>query len=336
MRQTLGPMLLLACAFSGPPMLLGWRGAVVYNEAILWAWALAACFVALSLRTGLHGRRFTTPILAAMATCAGLCLLTRSTTGGGLIIALGLVLLRTNLSGNPNDLPHRLAQRECWVPASILLGFVALAGVVNQGRWGTPFSFADLRTQIFLIAQFPDRLARLQQYGLFDLRRGWIGLLYYIAPVWTSWADRSIHIDPVITRLFDALELPASSLLFTDPLWCVLSCAGIGAMVRGRAFAGSAALAAGLCVAPALMLIAWYMSFRYRAEFAPVLLFFSCIGLADWAPCLDDAAISRASLLLRCLCVAQIVGAGVAGHSYRGALFGPSPGYAGISLFEGS
>jgi len=51
---------------------------------------------------------------------------------------------------------------------------------------------------------------------------------------------------------------------------------------------------------------------------------------------MDYAAIKRASLILRCLCVAQIVGAGIAGYSYREALFGPSPGYAGISLFGGT
>jgi hypothetical protein len=335
-RQTLGPILLLACVFSGPPMLLGWKGASVYHEAILWAWALATCFVTLALRVGLRGMRFTTPVLVAMATCAGLCLLTRSTTGGGLCIALSLVLLRTILSGYPNHLLRRLAHRECWVPASILLGFVVAAGAVNHGRWGTPFAFADLRAQIFLIAEYPDRLARLEQYGLFDLRRGWIGLLYYIAPAWTSWADSSVHLGPVIARQFDALELPASSLLLTDPLWCVLSCAGICAIFRGRAFAGSVPLAAGLCVAPALMFVAWYMSFRYRVEFAPGLLFFSCIGLADRAARLDDTAIKRARQVLRCLCVLQIVGAGTAGYSYREALFGPSPGYVGISLFDGA
>jgi hypothetical protein len=332
-RQAIAPILLVACAFSGPPMLLVWKGAAVYTEAILWAWALSVCFVALALRAGLRGMPLTTSVLAAMATCAGLCLLTRSTTGGGLTIALGLFMLRNILAGPRQGLFRRLAHREFWVPSLILLGFMMVAGAVNQGRWGTPFSFADLHGQIYLIAQYPDRMPRLDQYGLFNLQRFWIGCLYYFAPVWTASAENSFHLGPVIARLFDALELPASSFLLTDPLWCVLSVGGIFAILRGRAFAGSYALVPGLCVAPCLMLVAWYMSFRYRAEFAPALLFLSCVGLAAWAPRLDDAMADRASQLVRWLCVLQIVGACATGFAYLMAPFGPSPGYSGISLF---
>lgn len=354
-RRALAPPLLLCCALGGPPTLLAWRGALIYHESILWAWALAMGFVMLAMRSLLRGASAGT--LTAAAGCAGLCLLTRSTTGAGLLASLGLLVLRALAADAPGSatprpggpapgtIPsvpsrrpgagpawHRLCRREVWLPSLVAAASVAAALAVNQARWGNPLQFADLHAQLALVAAHPDRLARLDRYGLFNLRRVWFGALYYIAPFWSGWAEAAVPLDGRIARLFDALERPASSIVLTDPLWCVLAWRGATLMRAGRALPGAGALAAGLCLAPGLMLAAWYMAFRYRVEFTPLLLALSCAGLAAWAPRLDLAEAGRARLGLFCLCLAQLVSTAAIGYGYRFAPLGPSPGHAGISL----
>ena len=68
-----------------------------------------------------------------------------------------------------------------------VLGLVGVAILaVNQGRWGNPLLFADLRMQTVLVANYPDRLVRLQRHGLFEVGRLPTGLLYYFFPIWTE------------------------------------------------------------------------------------------------------------------------------------------------------
>ena len=317
-RRHLGPPLLLACALSGAPMLLSWRGALIYHEALLWAWALAMVFVALALplvrmRPQVDPRR-----LSALALCAGLCLLTRSTTGAGLYLALGLIML---CSRRP---------RSVWAPSAILAGFIALTGWINDGRWGNPFVFADLRLQTSIIHLFPDRLARLDRYALFDWHRLATGFLYYVLPVWTDGLERLIPLTPRLSDLYDAIERPASSLLLTDPVWCLLAGLGVVTIIRRRARTAEAFLAAGLALAPVSILIAWTMVFRYRVEFAPLLLALSCIALG--APRRRFRSNKALQWTVSLLCIVQIGTAETAGLSYARQPFGPSPGYTALSL----
>ena len=152
--------------------------------------------------------------------------------------------------------------------------------------------------------------------------------------MWNGWADAAMPLDGRIARLFDALELPASSLALTDPLWCVLAAGGLVPALRGRLCPGSRALLAGLCLAPALMLTAWYMAFRYRVEFTPPLMLLACLGLARLARQLEPSGLARARFALLCLAGLQVVSAAAAGLRYRDAPFGPSPGHVAVSLLE--
>lgn len=344
-RHALAPPLLLCCVLGGPPMLLAWSGALIYHESILWAWALAMGFVLLAIRSLVRGPDAVT--LTAAAACAGLCLLTRSTTGAGLLAALGLLVLRAltadaprPASAAPGDLARcagnvvgRFRRSGLWLPCVVAVASVAAALAVNQARWGNPLRFADMHAQVLQLAAHPDRLERLDRYGLFNIRRVWLGVLYYVAPVWTAGAEAAMPLDDRIARLFDALELPASSIVLTDPLWCVLAWRGATLTITGRGLPGAGALAAGLCLAPALMLMAWYMAFRYRMEFTPLLLALSCAGLATWVPPLDGTEAKRARLGLLCLCLVQLVCVAAIGRGYCFAPMGPSPGHDGISLF---
>ena len=329
-RQRLAPPLILASVLSGAPMLLSWRGALIYHEAILWAWAWAMIFVAVALPVVQRAERITGGRLCMLGLCAGLCLLTRSTTGASLYVATGLLLL-LQLWRARLHLRWWSVLRRLWAPAGVLGAFIGLTGVVNQGRWGNPATFADLRMQTYLIGMFPDRLARLQRHSLFDWHRLDVGVLYYLFPIWTARLEAMLPLQARLFDLYDAIELPASSLLITDPAWCLLSVAGAIAIFRRRVFAGEVLLAAGMMLTPLLMLTAWYLAFRYRVEFTPVLLVLACIGLADRAPNLGARGLGRATLAVWLLCILQVGGAVTAGWSYGQQALGIGAGYDALS-----
>ena len=332
-NQAVAPLLLVCVVLGGTPVAVSAKGALVYHEAILWAWAFASLFVAVGVTSLLQPGGPTTASLCLMALLAGLCLLTRVTTAIGLFVGLGLLLLRVLLRGGQGGIARRLAQPTLWAPGLILLAAVLSAALVNLGRWGNPLVFADLHRQVFQIARYPDRVARLDRFGLFNVRRLGFGILYYFVPVWTDWLDAALPLKPRIAALFDALERPASSFLLTDPLSCWLAVLGLRSVVRRTAFAGASLLAAGFAVPPVLMLMAWYMAFRYRVEFQPLLLMLACIGLVDWLPLIDRSAIRRVQLVLMCLCALQLFGTVWFALAYQRAEFGPSCGYVGLSLF---
>src|SRR5205085_272671 len=68
--------------------------ASLWQEATLWAAALAAAFVYLVVRGYFSERGFTAGLLAWLAAAAGLCLITRVSTALGLYLALGLLMLQ--------------------------------------------------------------------------------------------------------------------------------------------------------------------------------------------------------------------------------------------------
>lgn len=308
-------------------MLLVAKGALIYHEAILWAWALAMLFIRLALPT-VQGRDAATwHRLCALGGCAGLCLLTRSSTGVGLYLATGLILLFGLVADR-----RASAWRRVWAPSCVLGVFLVLTGLVNQGRWGNPLVFANLRMQTILVEEWPERLARLERHGLFDWHRLDIGILYYMLPLWTPQLERALPIESRLDELFDGIERPAASLLLTDPAWCLLSALGIIAIVRRRARTGETLVAAALAVLPTMMLIAWYLAFRYRIEFAPLLVLLSLIGLRDRAPSLTPRSLGPTAVIVSALCFGQVVGAIMAGRTYAEQPFGPTPGYAALSL----
>jgi hypothetical protein len=237
----------------------------IYQEPIDWACAQAMAFVFLAIRGIVTVRGFDRSTLCWMAVCAGLALLTRVSFGIGLYASLGLLLLA---SGQPRLWP---------APGFILLAFIVMTGIVNQGRWGNPLTFADFSHYDLAQDVYPDRLGRLVAYGTFNTDRIWLGLDYYFLPLWT-WirGDGHVLFAESQATLMDAMELPPDSFLLTDPLLLGLAVAGIWS-VRDRV---SAALLLGLSVPPALMLCAISMAHRYRMEFYPLLFFAALLCLA--------------------------------------------------------
>lgn len=264
--------------------------ASVYQEVCLWAGAQAAAFVFVAIRCVVQGR-FSTQALCAMACAAGLALLTRVSMGLGLYAALGVLLL-ANLVRAPahategrrqEALGRRVASPGLVVPLLILSGFAALAAFVNDQRWGNAFVFADFRLYLFN-QTFPDRLARMDAYGLFNLARVPFGIVYYFLPVWVMRrGDGRLLFEEHQLRLIDATELPPSSFLLSAPLLMLLALFALWSLVSSRRSTGiprlqAGAIGLGLSVAGLLMLAAVSMNFRYRMEFYPLFEYFAFLG----------------------------------------------------------
>jgi hypothetical protein len=169
------------------------------------------------------------------------------------------------------------------MPAAILVVFAGLAAVVNFYRWDDPLVFANFH--LYLMNEYhPDRLPRTELYGLFNIARIPLGLVYYFFPIWIFHrADGRLFFEEYQTRLMDQTELPPSSFLLTDPLLFFLGVVLLVALVRNRLPAGLnkyhvLAVLVGLSASAVLMLCAIAMSFRYRIDFYPFIEFSAFIG----------------------------------------------------------
>ncbi len=225
--RALAPPLLSVSLLSGPAIMIAAKGPLIYHESILWAWAWAMLFVAVALDGLMRPLPLTCSRYSVLSLLAGLCLLTRVTTGAGLCVATTMLILRGfYLSMRRQAMPKSVIPNCLSVPTLLLVSFVLVAAAVNEERWNNPFVFADLHDQVFQIELHPERLQRLQHFGSFDLSRIGIGLLYYFAPVWDPLLDHSIPLGTFLYSRFDGLERPSSSLLITDPLWCIFAAYG--------------------------------------------------------------------------------------------------------------
>jgi len=271
---------------------VGYLRVSVYQEVIFWAVAFAAVFVYFAVK-GLVAGQFTAATLSWMGFAAGFATLTRVSTGLGLCVAFGLLLIV--LLVEQSRAHGALVTRRILIPVAILTVLLVAAGTVNYHRWGRPWTFADWTLYIaYHLA--PDRMQRVRLYGSFNLARIPFGLCYYFLPVWVlQGADGQLLFESAQTRLLDNVELPPSSPFLTDLLpiaiivflamaLCSQRLSRSGSLPKGgviarltdhwRSFgifslAEVVALAAGLAVPFVLMLTASSMTYRYRMEFYP-------------------------------------------------------------------
>ena len=170
----------------------------INQEIVEWAGVLAAAFVYCSLRGLIRSRGFSTRLIVAMATLAGVALLTRVSTAIGLYSALGLLLLTlacveaSPVSEGISHFARALICRRTLAALVILLAFVMLCGVVNYERWGSPLVFADFHVQILYVRM--GRVPRIVRYGEFNIERLWYGVIYYFFPIWIFVARWSLLI----------------------------------------------------------------------------------------------------------------------------------------------
>ena len=153
---------------------------------------------------------------------------------------------------------------------------MALTGIVNEGRWGDPFTFADFSRFDLSQDADPDRLGRIAAYGAFNPARIWLCLSYYFLPIWI-WIRSDGHVLFAETQatFMDAMELPPGSFFLTDPFLLGLAAVGVWS-VRDRV---RGALLLGLAVPPVLMLCAISTAHRYRMEFYPLLFLAGLFGV---------------------------------------------------------
>lgn len=253
----------------------------LYQEVCLWAGLFGAIFVAAAIVAQHRGLGSIERLIMALA--AGAALLTRVSTGIGLIAAFGCLLIVQALADRAR---WRSQLRMSVMPVLALTAAGLVAAWVNYSRWGDPFTFADYQYYLFNL-KYPDRIARTATYGLFNLERIPFGINYYFFPAWSfQGSDGHLLFDATRVRLIDSAELPPSSFFLTDPMLLLL---GVGAIVgwsSQRKIGGKqgAAIAAGLAIPPMLMLTAISMCFRYRIDFYPLIEFLAFSGLAMAGP----------------------------------------------------
>jgi hypothetical protein len=281
--------------------------------------AFGAVFIYFSIK-GIVLRQYSVNTLSWMALMAGLALLTRVSTGLGLYLAFGLLLLvlvgqdvradtKQGESG-ASALRRAILSRRTLVPMAILVFLVVATGTVNFFRWGNPFIFANFKLHL-MNGYYPDRPVRARLYGFFNVSRIPFGLLYYFFPVWFL-HNRSGHLlfENFQARLFDVVELPPGSFFLTDLLPICFIGFLVYALKTGRSkvllpVSRWLALAAGLAVPCVLMLAAIYMSYRYRMEFYPLIDLLAFLGL--YAVISDEALLASFSKCRHWMLTATLV-----------------------------
>lgn len=271
----------------------GYLKVTIYQEVDFWASAFAAIFVYFALQ-GLIHRSFADKALRWMALCAGLALLTRVTTGIGLILATGLLLLVLAVQeSNATRDRHRpallqfgqaLVRQRFLIPTGMIAVLIAATGTVNYLRWGNPATFSNLYLYICQKC-VADWVPMMQKYGMFNLRRIPFSLVYFFIPVWVlRGSDGHFFLEATQQRLFHTVELPPSSFFLTDLLAFCFILLLIVAVLRRRSRNSSramqaTAIAVGL-LAPGTLIMAFIsIAYRYRMEFCPEFDFLALLGL---------------------------------------------------------
>lgn len=260
----------------------------LYQEVCLWALVFAMIFVHWALRACIEPQDAPRALLW-MSLASVAALLTRVSMGIGAYGAeslLGLLVLWRCFSGSAGVSKTRVRKQLCFCGAAVALlivGVLVTAGI-NFERWGNPLTFANYNLYLFN-EQFPDRLARTHQYGLFNIQRIPLGLIYFFFPVWVVPNGGQLFFQDQFARFIDAVELPPSSFFLTDGFFLFLGGVFLYSIFcfsrKGQSWQTTIAalsVIVGLSVPAVLMLMAISMNYRYRAEFYPLIMFMAFMG----------------------------------------------------------
>jgi len=314
--------LVLAASFilSGPQVeLLGKPS--VYVEAILWAYA-SACIFLYTVLPLLFGRPASVRRLSILGACAATALLARVSTGIALYAACAALFCALAWRWHIADLAWRSRALRLLPATAFMLAAALITVTVNTQRWGRPLEFAPLASNRYYAAD-PSRLERLARHGVFSLARVPDALSYYVAPAWFFAAPADSTRADRVADLFDGPEGPPIGVPQAQGLWIVLALLGATAWASGRAGiawpAGVGLIAGGLVIGPLLMTSYHYLAFRYRAEFAPLMLLFALLGLhtlRTWLPRIGTPFRAMLLALAVAASATQILQAHAARHAY--------------------
>ena len=310
MQTALYGLLVISVLIGGPQ--IQFLKAVIYQEVLCWAMALSSAFIYVALRGLFVPSRFSTRVLVALAFLAGLALLTRVTAGIGLYVALGLLLLSLGTRAcwparsvpgpairhdgdGPSSILQWLLSRQVILPGLILVFFAALVATVNYGRWGNPLVFMDMHFNPIMMET--GRIAVIDQYGEFNIRRLPLAVIYFFFPInlFLHGPFGGLPFDDFPRAYFDSIEPPLSSFLVTDPATLLLAMTFVVALVQNRVPAGlDRRQVAGLLIgfsAPVFFILTYFfLAFRFRGEFYLPLEFAAILGFYALSRSLDGTS----------------------------------------------
>jgi hypothetical protein len=269
----------IALLFSGPQIFLLGR-ASIYNEAVFWASALAALFNILALRAAAGSGRPTPAQLAWLAVLGGLAVHARPSIGIAMCLGVSLLLLREAWFGLRR--PDRGAVVRALLPTvGVLAAFGLAAAAINMARWGNPLVFADYHAYENLQHR-PGGRELLDRFGELDISRVWYALLYYVTGTAYFLQSVPLFADWIAQRYFLIATPPAAEPLLV-PLQLALAWLGLRRIWRVADLpAGGAVTAAfvlvGHAFAGAVVLGYYAVAVRYRADFAPFVMFACLLG----------------------------------------------------------
>ena len=224
--------------------------------------------------------------------------MTRVTAGIGLYAALALLLVSLGTraccpglsSAGPaafSDGDKRLSilqwliSRQVMLPLLILIAFATLCGIVNYGRWGNPFVFADVHLNRLMVGS---RIAVVDQYGEFNVSRLPYSVMYYFFPInFLRGPDGEFLFADFRMRYYDGVGLPPSSFLLSDPATLLLAMIFFCTLILrggpvGLDLRHATALLIGFSLPIFLILTYYFLAFRFRGEFYPLLEFAAILG----------------------------------------------------------
>jgi hypothetical protein len=281
-------VMVAAAVLSGPQLYI-LSSAYIFVEPILWSAAMGAGFNLIIVRTTFGGKSLRGRDLVLLAALAGLAINTRPSVGVALY--LGTILLvawAAWLRYAPDRHAQQFAGKATCLSSTILLpiAILALAAVVvsfiNFERWGDVFTFVDYHYYDRRLTTYLNLVEVLDKYGDFNVKRIWIGALYYATGIPYLFKAVPPFADFLHARFLN-LEFPPSTPVLTNPLTVIL--AGIGLYrVWWKPGLSTPQLAVlrlallGHAAAVLLILAAMWLSIRYRFDFAPFMILAALVG----------------------------------------------------------
>jgi hypothetical protein len=279
-------VMVVATILSGPQLYILFA-AWIYHEPVLWSAAMAAGFNLVIVRTTFGTKSLRGRDLVLLAALAGLAINTRPSIGVSLYVGTVLLvswrawLRYTSDRCTPQFSSAATRLVSTILPPVTLLGLGAVVvGIINFGRWGNPFVFADFHYWDMRV--YWNTIEILHKYGEFNVDRIWIGALYYATDI-----PYLLHTLPPFAEFLHArvqlVDGPPMMPILTNPLTIIL--AGIGLYCvwwkPDLSFQQVTILRlaqVGHSAAVFLILAASAFTSRYRFDFAPFMTLAALAG----------------------------------------------------------
>jgi hypothetical protein len=162
----------------------------------------------------------------------------------------------------------------------LVLGLLAVAaGIVNFGRWGNPFAFSGAN-YTYWIQHHPNVIVAVRDYGVFNLDRIGIAVLYYATGI--PYIFKSVPPFAGLLRCC-VIEAPPVTPLLTNPLTVLLAGVGLYRLwcrpdLQPRSLAMLRIGLIGHASAVVLILAFFTFTLRYRFDFAPFMTLAAFVG----------------------------------------------------------